>query len=49
MVTFALVERVKAASAHSGEALADDVVLSSVSGKLSGACGVHVACVAITE
>ena len=37
MVTFALLERVKAAHAPSGEALADDVVLSSVSGKLSGA------------
>ena len=37
MVTFALLERVKAASAPKGEALADDVVLSSVSGKLSGA------------
>ena len=37
VATFALLERVKAANAPSGEACADDVVLSSVSGKLSGA------------
>ncbi len=37
MVTFALLERVKAPAATSGEAFVDDVVLSSVAGKLSGA------------
>ena len=36
MVTFALLEQVK--GGPTGETLADDVVLTSVSGKLSGAC-----------
>ena len=37
VVIFALLERVKAPAATSCEAFADDVVLSSVAGKLSGA------------
>jgi len=40
VVTFALLERVKASLEPSGEGFADDVVLSSVSGKLSGALAV---------
>ena len=41
VVTFALLERHQASAAPSGEAFADDIVLSSVTGKLSGAAFVY--------